>query len=103
MGPWHPWTCVLWSLDRRYTNGHMDSCSILKTAQCLECAVECCCGAFQRVKCDSDSLSVECVRSVQPKRQAVFRLVIATRARGLCQLPPSTVEAWDAGPCAGRG
>ena len=66
------------------------------------CAVECCCGAFQRVKCDSDSLSaVRCAfgSSVQPKR---FRLVIATRARGLCQLPPSTVEAWDVGRRAMR-
>ena len=50
MDPWHPWTCVLWSLDRRYTTGHMDTCSILKTAQCLECllsVIVVSCGAFQ--------------------------------------------------------
>ena len=97
MGPWHPWTCVLWSLGSAIpldTWTHVAFSKLRSAWNALLSVV------VERSNVLSATLSV---RSVQRNGSPVGR--VATRARGLCQLPPSTGPwtAWDAGPCAGRG
>ena len=100
MGPWHPWTCVLWSLGSAIpldTWTHVAFSKLRSAWNALLSVV------VERSNVLSATLSVRSRGSTQRFRLRVGHSHCHAGARGLCQLPPSTVEAWDAGPCAGRG